>query len=203
MGEIRQSVFRDRRDREILFRTARSEDSKGVIRYIRENQDRFEYMISNSWEVNQDAKYEKEYIEAHVLRKNAVMIVALHAQQIVGLLNFVGGLKQRVSHDGEVGISIALDFQGAGVGRRMMEIFLEWAAENLLLNRVTLHVMGNNHRALTLYRSLGFEVEGRRRGAVVFDTGKVEDLVMMGLIFQKSKDLTARSETTWTDARES
>ena len=160
-------------------------------------------MISNSWEVNQDAKYEKEYIEAHVLRKNAVMIVALHAQQIVGLLNFVGGLKQRVSHDGEVGISIAIDFQGTGVGRRMMEVFLEWAAENLLLNRVTLHVMGNNHRALTLYRSLGFEVEGRRRGAVVFDTGKVEDLVMMGLIFQKSKDLTARSETTWTDARES
>ena len=203
MGEIRQSIFKDRRDREILFRSAKTEDSKGVIRYIRDNQDRFDYMISNSWEVNQDAKYEKDYIEAHALRKNAVMVVAVHSERIVGLLNFVGGMKQRISHDGEVGISVAVDYQGAGIGRHMMEIFITWATENPLLKRVTLHVMGHNLRALTLSQSLGFEVEGRRRGAVVFDSGRVEDLIMMGLIFENSKDFIEQSEKTWIDARES
>ncbi len=203
MGEIRPLIFRDHRNREIWIRSAEPEDAKGVIRYTKDQQDRFEYMISRSWEVNLDVKYEKEYIEAHTQGQNAVMILALHGERVVGLTNFIGGMKQRISHDGEVGISVASDYQGAGIGRCMMEAFLSWASENPTLKRVTLHVMGNNLRAIALYRSLGFVVEGRRRGAVVFETGRVEDLIMMGLILEKGRDLIERNGKKWTDAKES
>jgi RimJ/RimL family protein N-acetyltransferase len=200
MGQIKTLNFVDRTGKTVTLCTALAEDSHSIIRYIKENQDRFPYMVSTVAEVSQEAKYEKDFIEAHYKRENSVMIIAWCDNRIIGVLNFVGGIKMRVCHDGEIGISVSPEFQGKGIGRKLLETFLRWAELTPVLKRVTLHVMGNNARALNLYRSLGFEAEGRRREAVIFEDGRVEDLIIMGKFLHHDKE--TRTDSVWTEDKE-
>lgn len=82
---------------------------------------------------------------------------------IAGLQAYSG----RMRHSGGVGIMVHCDWQGKGVGRALMEAVLDVADNWLMLTRVELTAFTDNERALKLYRSLGFEVEGTKRmGAI-------------------------------------
>lgn len=185
MGEIKGVSFRDKKGRAIEFRTAFPEDSSLLIRYLENYQDGFEFMISTGDEVNRDLKYEKSYIQAHLSRENSLMILGFCANELIAILNFSGGNKKRVFHDGEIGLSVAPEFQGCGIGKKIMQIFIHWAQNRPFLKRVSLSVMGNHRKAIQLYQELGFEEEGRKKLAVVFEDGRIEDLLMMGLLLKR------------------
>ena len=68
-----------------------------------------------------------------------------------------------------------------GLGRRLIEPTLE-AARAFPLARVELAVRADNERAIALYRKVGFEVEGRRRRAMLVD-GVYYDDIIMALLF--------------------
>jgi putative acetyltransferase len=71
----------------------------------------------------------------------------------------------RRSHTGYVGVSVNDSYQRRGIGKALMEALLNLADNWLNLRRLELEVMVDNEAALNLYRSSGFEVEGRRRQA--------------------------------------
>jgi RimJ/RimL family protein N-acetyltransferase len=56
------------------------------------------------------------------------------------------------------------------------------AARTFGFGRVERSVRHDNARALALYRKVGFEIEGRKRNAVLID-GVFHDLIIMGLLF--------------------
>lgn len=74
--------------------------------------------------------------------------------------------------------------QGLGLGRALVETLLAWADApprdgEPAIERVELYVRADNPRAIALYRSVGFEEEGRRRGFVRTPDGeRVDDLVL-------------------------
>ncbi|MEA4882418.1 MAG: GNAT family N-acetyltransferase [Clostridia bacterium] len=84
-------------------------------------------------------------------------------------------------HVGELGISVHDAYQGYGIGRALMETLLDLADNYLGLIRVELEVFADNTRAISLYESLGFELEGRKRKAV-FRRGGYIDVLVMGRI---------------------
>lgn len=89
-------------------------------------------------------------------------------------------------HGASVGIGVHPAAQGLGVGRRLMEVLLDWAddqATSLIapLTRVELSTRADNLRALALYRSLGFEIEGVRRRFVRLPSGAHVDDYCMSL----------------------
>ena len=75
-------------------------------------------------------------------------------------------------------ISVAAEEQGKGVGRKMMEMLIEIAkgeAETLFLE-----VRPSNHGAIALYRKLGFNEIGTRKGYYPAENGR-EDAIMFAL----------------------
>jgi putative acetyltransferase len=56
------------------------------------------------------------------------------------------------------------DWQGRGVGTKLMEALIDLADNWLGALRVELTVYTENERALKLYRRFGFEIEGTYRG---------------------------------------
>ena len=74
---------------------------------------------------------------------------------------------------------VRTEYQGQGIGRRLMENLLELADNWLMLVRIELEVTTDNERAITLYQSFGFEVEGKKKYAIIKD-GKYADLLLMG-----------------------
>ena len=60
----------------------------------------------------------------------------------------------------------------------LLGVALSWA-DGVGLERLELNVLADNHRAVKLYESVGFVLEGTRRGAFRFEDGRVVDDHMM------------------------
>ncbi len=182
-------------DKSVIIREAKESDAKAIIDYLKENQDRFLYMISRTEEMKLDEDYEKQMIKLHAQRENCAFFVALEQDKIIGMLNFVGGNRSRDMHDGEFGLSVKKDYFGRGIGSGLMENLMRWGQNNQVIRRMTLFVMHSNKRAINLYKRFGFSIEGVRRKAVRFEDGRVQDLIMMGILKREGSN-------EWIDARQ-
>jgi putative acetyltransferase len=81
-------------------------------------------------------------------------------------------------HRGWLGVTVASEWQGRGVGTALMREIVELAFTWLRLSRLELEVWTHNTRAVALYRKLGFETEGIRRLNGICDGGIADSYVM-------------------------
>ena len=83
---------------------------------------------------------------------------------------------------GTLGLLIGNQQQwGRGVGREATRLMLGYAFSRLNLNRIDLGVYADHKRAIRLYRTIGFRIEGRFRKDV-FHKGQYKDRLWMGLL---------------------
>ncbi len=87
----------------------------------------------------------------------------------------------RERHVASVGLMVHDDVHGRGIGRALMNQLLDLADRWLGLVRVELTVVGDNERAIKLYRSLGFVVEATQRKASFHDNA-YRDVLMMARV---------------------
>jgi len=103
--------------------------------------------------------------------------VAVADGELVGQIHV---MKSRHGY-GEIGMMVAKDWRGKGVGTALMEAAIAWArAEGL--HKLSLDVFPHNEAALGLYRKLGFVEEGRRVKHYRRRSGELWDCVEMGLL---------------------
>ncbi|WP_435108221.1 GNAT family N-acetyltransferase [Nocardiopsis synnemataformans] len=74
----------------------------------------------------------------------------------------------------------AIEFTGQGLGREATQLVLEYAFERIGLHRVWLYVYAFNMRAIAVYRSCGFAVEGRLRDSLLWE-GRRHDALLMAV----------------------
>ncbi|MEO7390644.1 MAG: GNAT family N-acetyltransferase [Ramlibacter sp.] len=112
---------------------------------------------------------------------NSCKLVALEGDRVVGCagLHSMPGLRR--AHARGLGIGIASDWQGCGLGRQLIERLLLWADNWAGVLRVELTVHADNDRAIALYRQLGFVEEGRHRAYALKDGHYVDALFMARL----------------------
>ena len=104
--------------------------------------------------------------------------VAVADGQIVGQAGLhVNSGKLR--HTASLGMMVHDQFQGQGIGRKLLAALLDIADNYLALVRVELEVFADNARAIGLYERMGFVHEGRKRKAV-WRHGEHQDILVMG-----------------------
>lgn len=109
-------------------------------------------------------------------------LVAVAGAEIVGSASLHSvGLSLRRTHVRSLGIAIAPEWQGRGIGRRLLERLLDWADNWGAVLRIELHVHADNERAMALYRSLGFVEEGRHKGYSLTGGRYIDSLSMARL----------------------
>jgi RimJ/RimL family protein N-acetyltransferase len=82
---------------------------------------------------------------------------------------------------GEVGMMVAKDWRGKGVGTALMEAAIAWSREQGL-HKLSLDVFPHNEAAIALYKKLGFVEEGRRVKQYRRRSGELWDGIEMGLL---------------------
>ncbi len=107
----------------------------------------------------------------------SVFFVAEVAGRISGLLNIACGQWPKNEHVAEFGMSCLPDCRGQGLGTALLQAALGWA-RSAGVRKVTLEVFATNAPAIRLYRKLGFEEEGRLRGAFLIQGRLVDGLRM-------------------------
>ena len=84
---------------------------------------------------------------------------------------------------GELGMLVAHDWRGRGVGSALLEAAIEWAREREL-HKLSLGVFTHNEPAIALYRKFGFVEEGRRVKHFRRANGELWDAFEMGLLLR-------------------
>ncbi len=82
---------------------------------------------------------------------------------------------------GEIGMMVAADWRGRGVGTALVAAAVEWARARGL-HKLALSVFPHNDVAIALYRKFGFVEEGRLVQHVRRADGELWDLIEMGLL---------------------
>jgi L-phenylalanine/L-methionine N-acetyltransferase len=110
----------------------------------------------------------------------SVAIVAVLDGQLVGADDLMPQ-KGRRSHIAGVGICVHDDFQGRGIGSRLLAALVDTADNWLNLRRLELTVYVDNAPAIRLYKTFGFVVEGTRRADAFRDGAFVDSFAMARL----------------------
>ena len=104
-------------------------------------------------------------------------LVAVAGAEIVGSLHI-----ELSRHGfGEIGMAVAREWRGRGVGSALLAAAIEWARERGL-HKLSLAVFAHNDAAIALYRKFGFVEEGRRVKQYRRASGELWDAVEMGLL---------------------
>ncbi|HLX20431.1 MAG TPA: GNAT family N-acetyltransferase [Gaiellaceae bacterium] len=105
------------------------------------------------------------------------MFVAVEGARCVAVLN----LYPSSFGYGEIGMYVAPEWRGKGIGSALMEAAIAWARDRGL-HKLTLSVFPHNTAAIALYRKFGFVEEGMHPKQMRRANGDLWDLVDMGLL---------------------
>jgi RimJ/RimL family protein N-acetyltransferase len=121
-----------------------------------------------AWLISADGEWrsaadERRYLKALRRYPHAAVFVAERADgMVIGRLSLSRDQHPASAHVADLGLMVAKDARGQGVGRALMEAAVEWA-RGARVRKLELHVFPWNEPAIRLYEAVGFEREGYRK----------------------------------------
>lgn len=108
----------------------------------------------------------------------AILLLIESSKRIVGISD-VYMQPRTASHIGVFGISIAKEFRGKGVGKKLMGLVIKESEKNLKnLRIIQLECFANNPIAPQMYKSFGFKEYGKLPNGMSYKDGYVDDILM-------------------------
>ena len=178
----RRLALRD--GREYLLRPLRDEDSTAMRALERANILAKEGVVKYEDELPDEETYAAKLKERSET-KGALQVIAERAGTLVGEVSLARFQLRMLRHVGILGLDVHPEAQGVGLGRALFESAIDWAraqAGDDALLRLELYTRADNHRAIKLYQSLGFVIEGTRRGFIKQADGSLVDDYIMALL---------------------
>jgi RimJ/RimL family protein N-acetyltransferase len=152
-------------------------DAARVVAYFNQVSGETDFASFGAGRYPRNVEQELLHIRTLTLPSKGLMLKATVSGELAGIvgINRLGG--PHVDHNGVLGISLLQKYWGVGLGRALCEAaFVE--ARHIGLTRIELRARHDNHRAIALYESLGFQHEGRLRGAFKVDETEHDDVLM-------------------------
>jgi L-phenylalanine/L-methionine N-acetyltransferase len=121
------------------------------------------------------------YYRRHYFRRSwtgeQASLVALHGDRVIGHLNVSREEGPTTRHVASLGMAVASDWRGSGVGSALLAEAIRWA-KVMGVEKLALSVYPHNEAALALYRKFGFKEEGRLTGHSKKSIGYMDEIVM-------------------------
>lgn len=126
-----------------------------------------------------DASGFERLIRADTESRKNIFLVAVVQDRIVAFSRCEGNQLKRFAHKVEFGVGVLTEFWGYGIGKHLLQESIAWA-DSTGIKKMSLHVLETNEKAIRLYHSLGFEVEGVLKHDKVLSDGQFYHTVIMG-----------------------
>ena len=163
-----------------IIRNATITDAKGVLENTKNVREETDFLLSYPDEINFSVEEKEKFLEDKENSPCEIQICALVDDRIVGLAGISAvGLKDKVKHRAELGISIEKAYYGKGIGTALTKACIE-CAKTAGYRQLELEVVAENTNAIALYRKFGFTETGRNpRGFCSRYTGWQELISML------------------------
>jgi RimJ/RimL family protein N-acetyltransferase len=169
---------------------ATEQDAAGLLRHLDEAAGETDFLAFARGEVGLTLEQEAAFVRRLHAEEGGVMLKATLEGELAAVASLLRLSRSRVRHSASLGLSVRKPYWALGLGRAISEaVILE--ARRLRLTRIELRVRHDNARAISLYESLGFQLEGTLRAA--FKVGEIEyDDLIMGLLLRHEPASVAR-----------
>jgi len=137
-------------------------------------------MLFEPHEYTASLKQETGFINHYNESYNSSILVSELGGELIGFLGAEGGRSKKVKHSANIFLGVRKKYWGQGVASSLMIETMSWA-RRIRLKRLELAVSSNNHKAIKLYHSHGFELEGVKKYAISTN-GTLEDENIMGCV---------------------
>ena len=111
------------------------------------------------------------------LTKDEAELMAVHGKRVVGHLHVAREDNPVTRHVASLGMAVAKEWRGRGVGSALMAEAIRWARE-AGVEKLALSVYPDNDAARALYRKFGFQEEGRLTGHSKKSIGYRDEIIM-------------------------
>ncbi|MCK8061480.1 MULTISPECIES: GNAT family N-acetyltransferase [unclassified Fusibacter] len=167
-----------------IIRSVKVDDAQNILNYVQQVATESDNLTFGEGEFNMTLEEEEKFIEGLISSDNEVMFIAEKDDQIIGQIHYSGGKRNRTKHYGEFGITVKNECWGKGVGKSLIQEMIKWAEASRYCEKINLKVRDDNYKAITLYRKMGFKVEGLLKKDMKIN-GVFVDNLFMGLDIKK------------------
>jgi RimJ/RimL family protein N-acetyltransferase len=165
----------------IKIRELREQDAAEFLALCKRLDEETSFMLLEPGERMTTTAEQGDLIRNILSKENQTILVAETDGRLVGYIAGLGGDYRRNRHKVDIVIGILLDYSGQGLGMRLFTTLEDWArAHNL--HKLELTVMVHNERAISLYKKMGFVVEGRIVDSLFVNGRYVDELDMAKII---------------------
>lgn len=163
-----------------IIRTVKLEDAEALLEITNSIIFERDYFIIVPEELEKrSVNQQREKIQGVLNNENENLIVAEINSVVIGSIVFRSHNLKRLSHTGTISMSISEKYRGMGIGKILIKALLDWAENHPLIEKVSLGVFSTNHRAISLYKSMGFMEEGRKVKEFKVNENKYVDDILM------------------------
>lgn len=165
----------------VVIREATINDAAQLILLVRNILSTTPFTLTSIVEFDTNEITQAAWVQEYIDNPNWIILVAECEGQLVANLDFRNNLKRKNRHSGEFGMGVHEDFRGKGIGSAILNVFLEWAKSNPIIEKINLSVMSNNLRGVQLYTNIGFKQQGLEPKAIKLGGNEYADVVNMYL----------------------
>ncbi|MBN8046584.1 MULTISPECIES: GNAT family N-acetyltransferase [Paraclostridium] len=163
-----------------ILRSPIKEDAQAMIDYLNIIGGESDFITFGKNEFSMNVEAEQDYIERINSMDNSKNILIIIEDEIVGIASITSVQKERMKHNGTLGISIRKKYWGIGLGSEIMTYLIDWAKSNKITKKINLLVREDNIRGVKLYEKFGFEKEGLLKKDICVN-GVYYNTIAMGL----------------------
>lgn len=165
---------------EITFEEAQETDAQAFIIFMDQVIGETDFLVADEEGFSYSLEETQEILRRSSEREDSLCLLAKLDSSIIGLVSVKAEKPYPISHIGDIFIAVLKDYWNHGIGRILMEEACFWAKEIGVLKRLELTVQARNQRAVRLYQSCGFEIEGTKKRGARTNEGEWLDLYYMG-----------------------
>lgn len=169
--------------RTAIIRAAHEDDAAELCQMLPKAHTETDFLNYMPGEFDLSHSQERDFIRDFTKDDRGLLLAAELEGRILGVSGAASQKFRRLSHHAEIGITVLREAWGLGIGRRMMELMIDWGAARGL-HKLYLRVFEGNDRARQLYRSLGFLDEGLLRGDFRRADGSLGDTLIMARFYK-------------------
>ncbi len=168
----------------LIIRTPKLGDEVALIPLMKQLDTETRFLARAPGEFNMTEEQEREFIKGFFDNENKCFLIAEVDNEIIGTCS-VGrpSIQKRYLHRAAMGIGLRKANWHQGIGKKMMQACIDWC-KNSGIEQLELGVVTENTRALSMYKSFGFEISGTQKHALKYEDGTYADEYSMVLFIK-------------------
>lgn len=165
---------------DMIIREIHEDDAEKFLSMLKKLDLETKYMMYEPEERKTTIDEMKASIRSKTHSKSLIMIAEI-SEEIIGFISAERGFQNRIKHSAYIVIGILSNYRGKGIGRQFFNHLEKWTTE-MKISRLELTVMVHNERAVKLYESKGFKIEGRKEKSLMIDGEFIDEYYMARLL---------------------